>query len=51
MQIIKGQRIVYKYHRQKIFDGYESEWTEDKRVEASWDINELNMSEWLKQYL
>ena len=35
----------------KIFDEYESEWTEDKRVEDSWDINDLNMLEWLKQYL
>ena len=35
----------------KIFDEYESEWIEDKRVEDSWDINDLNMLEWLKQYL
>ena len=44
---------VYKYrcHRQKVFDGYESNWEEDEQIEDSWEKDNPNMLDWLRGYL
>ena len=44
---------VYKYRcgRVKFFDGDENNWEETEDLEDSWDINDPNMPDWLKQYI
>ncbi|MCD7772318.1 MAG: hypothetical protein LUH23_09595 [Oscillospiraceae bacterium] len=41
----------YKCHRQKTFNGDESEWNESKEIVDSWDINDPNMPSWLNKYI
>ena len=47
----KRNRYKYKCNRQKIFDGRESDWYEDKTPIESWVIDDPNMPSWLKDYL
>lgn len=49
---LEGDEVVkYKCHRQKFFDGHESEWHEGEEAVASWPIDSPDMPEWLQQYL
>lgn len=44
---------VYKYkcHRYKFFDGHENEWCEEEDCVDSWDIDDPNMPDWIREYL
>lgn len=46
-----GRVVKYKCHREKFFDGKENSWSNEERVEASWDVNDPRMPEWLHNYL
>ena len=48
----KGDKVEkYKCHRQKIFNGRENEWRENKRKTESWNKNDSSMPSWLKKFL
>ena len=49
---VEERKVVkYRCHRCKYFDGDENNWERDERVEATWDIDDPSVPEWLKQYL
>lgn len=41
----------YKCHRQRFFDGDESNWEEDEELIESWNVNDSGLPEWLNDYL
>jgi hypothetical protein len=41
----------YKCHRQKFFDGDENNWETEEELLESWNVNDTDMPEWLRQYL
>ena len=48
----EGNEVIkYKCHRYKFFDCDENNWEEDEHVETSWDVDDPDMPEWLRQYL
>lgn len=41
----------YRCHRQKIFDGDESNWHEEEQLEDSWSTDDTSMPDWLRTYI
>ena len=49
---LEGNEVVkYKCHKQKFFNGDESNWEQEEQVTAAWPINDSSMPEWLKNYI
>ncbi len=49
---LEGNEVYkYKCHRQKMFNGDENEWYEDEDCVTSWEIDDPDMPDWLRQYL
>jgi len=49
---LEGDTVFqYKCNRQKFFNGDENEWCEDEQIVASWETDDPNMPEWLRQYM
>jgi len=47
-----GDEVVkFKCGRFKFFDGRENEWSEEKKEEQRWSINDPNIPEWLKKFI
>ena len=43
--------VKYRCHRQKSFDGKESNWSKEETIMDSWILEDPNLPEWLKQYI
>lgn len=41
----------YKCHQQKTFDGKENTWDKEEKLEASWNINDPDLPDWLHKYI
>ena len=49
---LEGTKVIrYKCNRYKFFDGDENNWEQSEREDASWEIDDPNMPEWLRNYL
>lgn len=49
---LEGGRVYkYKCNRRKFFDGYENNWERSEDLVESWDVDDPNMPEWIKDYL
>ncbi|EIW2105213.1 hypothetical protein P7E05_16065 [Enterococcus gallinarum] len=49
---LEGNSIVkYKCNRHKFFDGNENNWEESETEVESWNINDSNLPNWLREYI
>ena len=49
---LEGNSIVkYKCNRHKFFDGNENKWEESETEVESWNINDSNLPDWLREYI
>ena len=49
---LEGNSIVkYKCNRHKFFDGNENNWEESETEVESWNINDSNLHNWLREYI
>ena len=49
---LEGNEVVkYKCHKQKFFNGDESNWEQEEQVTATWPINDSSMPGWLRNYI
>ena len=49
---LEGSTVTkYKCHKQKIFDGDESNWYENEEVVESWSVDSSSLPKCLKQYI
>lgn len=49
---LEGNSIVkYKCNRHKFFDGNKNNWEESETEVESWNINDSNLPNWLREYI
>lgn len=49
---LEGNSIVkYRCNRHKFFDGNENNWEESETEVESWNINDSNLPDWLREYI
>ncbi|KYP19810.1 hypothetical protein [Streptococcus parauberis] len=47
----RNEIIKFKCNKQKFFDGRENNWEESEKKVQSWNIDDPNIPEWLKNYI